>query len=229
MSEKFCPNCGQSEKPKRIDFHYVKHEIEHVLHFEKGILFTIKELLIRPGESIREFISDDRNRLVKPIIFIIVSSLIYTLLNHFFHIEEGYVKYDGLEKTALVKIFGWFQANYGYMNILTGMFIAVWLKVFFKKYDYNFFELLIMLCFVLGITMLIFAFFAIIEGITHIKLFKIAGILGFIYLVWAIGSFFDKEKIANYFKALASYLLGMLTFLILTIAVGITIDILTKH
>ncbi len=229
MSEKFCPNCGQSEKPKRIDFHYVKHEIEHVLHFEKGILFTIKELLIRPGESIREFISDDRNRLVKPIIFIIVSSLIYTLLNHFFHIEEGYVKYDGLEKTALVKIFGWFQANYGYMNILTGMFIAVWLKVFFKKYDYNFFELLIMLCFVLGITMLIFAFFAIIEGITHIKLFKIAGILGFIYLVWAIGSFFDKKKIANYFKALASYLLGMLTFLILTIAVGITIDILTKH
>lgn len=229
MSEKFCPNCGQSEKPRRIDFHYVKHEIEHVLHFEKGILFTIKELLIRPGQSIREFISDDRNRLVKPIIFIIVSSLIYTVLNHFFHIEEGYVKYDGLEKSALVKIFGWFQANYGYMNIVTGMFIAVWLKVFFKKYDYNFFELLIMLCFVLGITMLIFAFFAIIEGTTHIKLFKIAGILGFIYLVWAIGSFFDKKKIASYFKALASYLLGMLTFLILTIAIGITIDIIIKH
>lgn len=229
MSEKICPNCGQSDKPRRIDFHYVKHEIEHVLHFEKGILFTIKELLIRPGESIREFISDDRNRLVKPIIFVIITSLIYTLLNHFFHIEEGYVSYDGLEKSVLVKILGWFQANYGYMNILTGMFIAVWLKVFFKKYDYNFFELLIMLCFVLGFTMLIFAFFSIFEGLMHIKLFNVAGILGLIYLIWSIGSFFDKNKIANYFKALASYLLGMLTFFILTIAIAILIDTLTKH
>lgn len=229
MSEKICPNCGQSEKPRRIDFHYVKHEIEHVLHFEKGISLTIKELVIKPGESIREFISDNRNRLVKPIIFIIITSLIYTLISHFFHIENEYMKYEGLEKSALVKILGWMQANYGYMNILTAMFIAVWLKVFFKKYDYNFFELLIMLCFVMGISMLIYAFFAIIEGISHIKVLHIAGIIGMIYLIWATGNFFEKKKIANYFKALASYLLGMLTFLILTIAIGITIDIITKH
>ena len=228
MSEKICPNCGQSEKPRRIDFHYVKHEIEHVLHFEKGILLTIKELVIKPGESIREFISDNRNRLVKPIIFIIITSLIYTLISHFFHIENEYMKYEGLEKSALVKILGWMQANYGYMNILTAMFIAVWLKVFFKKYDYNFFELLIMLCFVMGISMLIYAFFAIIEGVSHIKVLHIAGIIGMIYLIWATGNFFEKKKTVNYFKALASYLLGMLTFLILTIAIGITIDII-KH
>jgi hypothetical protein len=229
MSEKFCPNCGQSEKPKRIDFHYVKHEIEHVLHFEKGILFTIKELLARPGESIREFISDDRNRLVKPIIFIIITSLIYTLLSHFFHIEDEYLKYEGLEKSALVKILEWLQAHYGYMNILIGMFIAVWLKIFFKKYDYNFFELLIMLCFVLGISMLIFAFFAIIEGISHVKLFNIAGMIGVIYTIWATGNFFKKNKTANYFKALICYLLGMITFFILISAIGITIDLITKH
>jgi hypothetical protein len=229
VTHNFCPNCGQPSTLKRIDGHYITHEIEHVLHFDRGILFTVRELFINPGQNIRDYLSENRSRLVKPVVFIILTSLIYTIINHFFHIEEGYVKYDGLEKTALVKIFGWFQANYGYMNIVTGMFIAVWLKVFFKKNDYNFFELLIMLCFVLGITMLIFAFFAIIEGITHIKLFKIAGILGFIYLIWAIGSFFDKKKIANYLKALASYLLGMLTFLILTIAIGITIDIIIKH
>ena len=228
MSEKICQNCGQSEKPKRIDFHYVKHEVEHVLHFEKGILFTIKELLTRPGQSIREFIFDDRNRLVKPIIFIIITSLIYTLISRFFHIEDEHLKYTAMEKSAVFKILGWMMANYGYMNILAGAFISIWLKVFFKKYDYNFFELLIMLCFVMGISMLIYAFFAIIEGISHIKVLHIAGIIGMIYLIWATGNFFEKKTV-NYFKALASYLLGMLTFLILTIAIGITIDIITKH
>lgn len=229
VNHNFCPNCGQPSKLKRIDGHYIAHEIEHVLHFERGILFTVKELFINPGQNIRNYISENRSRLVKPIIFIILTSLIYTLISHFFHIEDEYIKYEGLEKSAFVKILGWLQANYGYMNILTGTFIAVWLKVFFKKYGYNFFELLIMLCFILGISMLIFAFFAIIEGILHVKLLNIAGMMSVIYLVWATGNFFEKKKLPNYFKALICYLLGMITFFILIFAIGITIDIITKH
>ncbi|WP_392436498.1 DUF3667 domain-containing protein [Cruoricaptor ignavus] len=80
----FCSNCGQPAKLKRIDAHYIKHEIEHVLHYDKGILFTVKELLLRPGKNVREFFTENRNRLVKPIIFIIVTSLIYSLISHFF-------------------------------------------------------------------------------------------------------------------------------------------------
>ncbi|WP_454881016.1 DUF3667 domain-containing protein [Sphingobacterium detergens] len=72
----FCPNCGQPAVLKRIDAHYIAHEIEHVLHFERGILYTIRELVTTPGKNIRNYISENRSRLVKPIIFIIVTSLI---------------------------------------------------------------------------------------------------------------------------------------------------------
>ena len=91
INSPFCPECGQPETLKRIDRHYIMHEIQHVLHFERGILYTIRELFIRPGENIRKFISENRSRLVKPIIFIIVSSLIYTFINHYFHIEDQYI------------------------------------------------------------------------------------------------------------------------------------------
>ena len=226
----YCPNCGEPAKLKRINGHYIMHEIEHVLHFERGILYTARELLINPGQSIRNFISENRSRLVKPIIFIIVTSLIYTIISHYFHIEDEYVKQQGLpENSAVVKILKWLQGNYGYMNILTGGFIALWLKVFFKKYGYNFFELLIMLCFVLGISMLIFAFFSLIEGLTDIKLLSVAGIIGIIYLIWAVGNFFEKNKIGNYFKALLSYILGFITFFIAFGLIGITIDLLIKN
>ena len=77
-SENFCSNCGQPTSLKRIDGHYIIHEIEHVLHFERGILYTVKELLINPGQTIRNYILENRSRLVKPVIFIIVASLIYT-------------------------------------------------------------------------------------------------------------------------------------------------------
>lgn len=119
--------------------------------------------------------------------------------------------------------------NYGYLNILSGALTAIWLKVFFKKYGYNFFELLVMLCYVLGISILISTFFAIIEGVTHFKLSGIATIIGWIYVVIAIGSFYNSKKISNYIYALICYLLGLISFSVLIFTLGLTIDFIVKN
>ena len=155
INEKYCPNCGQPATLKRIDGHYIKHEIEHLLHLEKGIFYTIKELLIRPGENVREFISDNRSRLVKPVIFVIITALIYTVLIRFFNIKDKFISIDGTKSTVIIVMDEWLKNHYGYTLIIMGVFIALWLKLFFKKYGYNFFEILILLCFVLGMGMLI--------------------------------------------------------------------------
>ena len=220
----FCSNCGRKTVVKRIDGTYILHEIGSVLNFEKGILFTIKELTINPGKSIKTFIAEDRNRLVKPIIFLIITSLIYTILSQFFKIEDGYVNFESTTESAITAIFNWVQNNYGYANIIMGIFIVLWLKVFFRKYHYNFFELLILLCFVMGMGMLIYALFGILEGITSIKLMQISGIIGIIYCTWSIGQFFDKRKKMSYLKAFIAYFLGMFTFSILAVALGLFID-----
>jgi hypothetical protein len=85
---------------QRIDGRYILNEIQRVLNLEKGILYTIRELLLRPGANVRHFIAENRNRLVKPILFIIVTSLVYSIVNTVFQIEEGYVSYSGLEESA---------------------------------------------------------------------------------------------------------------------------------
>jgi hypothetical protein len=225
----FCPNCGQPTKLNRIDGQYILSEIGSVLNFDKGILFTIRELLIRPGQSVRNFISEDRNRLVKPIIFIIITSLIYSLINHFFQIEDGYVKYEEVKQSTTGYIFKWIQDHYGYANIIMGIFIAFWTKLFFRKYNYNLFEILILLCFVMGIGMLIYSTFALVQGLIQIDLMQIAGVFGFIYSAWAIGQFFDKSKFSNYVKAFFSYFLGFLTFSVSAVLIGILIDLIIKN
>lgn len=229
VHQNFCGNCGQPVNIKRVDSHYILHEIQHVLHFEKGIFYTIKELFVRPGENIKEFIRDNRSRLIKPIIFIIITSLIYTSINHFFHIEKGYVSYNGPANSSLALIFEWVEGHYGYANIIMGVFIALWLKLFFRKADYNFFEILILLCFIMGMGMLIFSVFAIVEGIIKQNVLMISGITGLAYTIWAIGSFFNKRKITSYTNALFAYLLGMITFSISAIVLGLVIDAFIKH
>ncbi|SCY64985.1 DUF3667 domain-containing protein [Flavobacterium caeni] len=223
----FCPNCGQPAQLKRIDGHYIIHEIEHVLHFEKGILFTVRELLVNPGKNIRDFFVENRSRLVKPIIFIIITSLIYSITSHFFHIEEGYVVAKGIQKSSVTAIFAWVQQHYGYANIIMGVFIVLWLQLFFRKSGYNFFEILILLCFVMGMGMLIFALFAFLQGLTHANLMTFAGIAGFAYCTWAIGEFFGRKPM-NYFKAFWAYALGYLTFCAAAFALGNLIDLAIK-
>jgi len=132
------------------------------------------------------------------------------------------------KKSATTEIFKWVQGHYGYANIIMGIFIALWTKLFFKKYDYNFFEILILLCFVMGMGMLIYSVFGIIQGLTSIKLMQIAGIVGFVYTTWAVGHFFGKDKISNYLKAFFAYLLGMLTFTSAAFLLGALIDIIIK-
>ncbi len=157
--------------------------------------------------------------------------MIYTILNHLFHIEDSYVKYheNGETPNMVGSMVIWIKEHYGYSNIMMGVFIALWLKLFFRKYDFNFYEILIMLCFVMGMGMIIFSIFVVIQGVTHLNFMSIASVIGVVYCVWAIGQFYDKKKPLSYIKSLFAYILGMNTFWILPVIIGTIIDLLDKH
>lgn len=228
VTGKFCSDCGRPVQIVRVDWHYIVHEIQHVLHFEKGILRTVKDLVWKPGISIHTFIKLDRSRLVKPVIFIIVTSLIYTTIEHLFHIEQGYIDSDATKNSAVGIIFNWIQNHYGYSNIMMGVFIASWLKLMYRRHDYNFFEILILLCFVMGMAMLIISVFAVVEGLTGLHTLKISGTLAMTYCIWAIGHFFERTRLTSYLKALTAYVFGVVTFAIFLFMLGILVDLITR-
>ena len=222
----FCADCGLAVTLKRIDGAYILDEIKHVLNIERGILYTIKVLATRPGQSIRQYLSENRSRLVKPVIFLILTSLAYPLSSHLFPFEDGYTGYHGPQQSTTTAIFEWIRGHYDYANIIMGLFIAIWIRLFFKNHQFNIFEILVLLCYVMGIGMLIFSVFAVIQGMTRVNLMQAAGIAGFAYTSWAIGQFFGKDRIINYIKALLAYLLGMLTFALAAVLAGTLTDLI---
>ena len=224
-------NFRQKEQPskniKRIDAHYISHEIQHLLHFEKGFPLTVKELLLRPGKSVREFLFEDRNKYVKPVIFLIVSSIIFTLITHFFHIEYSFFNIDKIVplkgKIRSKEIGEWTNSHLGYTNLIMGVFIGIWIKIFFKKHHYNIFEIIVLLCFVLGTSLIILAtllatFLSIatfLKNSNIIIIFMFIAIFSnFAYIIWAVGQFFGEKKFINYIKSALTYILGMLTYII---------------
>ncbi len=69
---------------ERITFKSLFLFVLSVLNFEKGILFTIKELIVRPKAVIEEYLKKDRKKLVNPIRFLVFSTAFATFLTIYF-------------------------------------------------------------------------------------------------------------------------------------------------
>lgn len=227
----FCSNCGQSAKLKRIDKHYISHELLHLLHFEKGFFFTIRELLISPGSSIREFLYKNRNRHMKPVPFLILTALLLSLVLHYTHTDE--ISNDQINllfgKSKISDILHWMQGHRGYANLINGFFVALSVKLFYRKYQYNLFEIIILLCFVIGQATFLLTIITIFLGTFNPKMCQtIGGIINLGYSVWAIGQFFDNSKILGFIKSFFVIIFGFTMTYIAIMILGLTADLIIR-
>ena len=64
LNSKFCPDCGQKSNTHRITIkRFLAHDLLHgVWHLERGMLFTIKEAIVRPGQAALDYIRGKRIR-----------------------------------------------------------------------------------------------------------------------------------------------------------------------
>lgn len=222
-----------SKKPVRVDAHYVSHEIQHLLHFEAGFLFTVRELLLKPGKSVQEFLFDDRSKYVKPIVFLIFTSVIFTLIAHYFHVDYSLFNIDKIEplkgKIRSKEIGEWTDSHIGYTNLVMGVFIALWVKLFFRKHDHNIFEITILLCFVLGEAILCLGLFLTVAIVFNSSIPALIGVSFYIiYPIWAIGQFFGERKVTNYVKSALTYVLGNVSYLATLILLAYILKIVTS-
>ena len=82
--QKFCPACGQPTPVHRIDWHFLGHELEHsVLHMDRGILYSLKELMLRPGHLMRAYIEGRRANQAKPLLLIMVMAAVVVFLTRY--------------------------------------------------------------------------------------------------------------------------------------------------
>ncbi|WP_298393559.1 DUF3667 domain-containing protein [Flavobacterium sp.] len=86
ISKKFCPNCGQKTDTHRITLkHFILHDILHgIWHFERGIFFTLKEAIIRPGQASIDYIQGKRIKYYNVFYLSLLLIGFTILLNHFY-------------------------------------------------------------------------------------------------------------------------------------------------
>ncbi len=164
----YCAQCGQSGGVDRINFpNFVRELSGSVFQVDRGFLYTLRMLSLRPGHSIREYLQGKRRRHFKPIAYVLIMSTAYflatkvldsnTVVNDFM---TGFS--DGAdaisESNSAMRVMRWLSQNYGYFTLLLLPLysLASWLA--FRKAGYNYFEHIVLNAYITGQQAIIYIF-----------------------------------------------------------------------
>ncbi|MFZ1686012.1 MAG: DUF3667 domain-containing protein [Flavobacteriales bacterium] len=149
VSGAFCASCGQKASTERIGWHWLVHEVQHsIFHVDKGILFTLKELFIRPGRMLGDFLEGQRKRHFPPLSLMLVLAAVYSLLFHFFVPDLSGFKGVQLETMeASNRLLG---ERYALFELASLPVFSVCSWLLLRRYGHNFTEHLVMNAFLGG-------------------------------------------------------------------------------
>ncbi len=232
----FCNNCGQNSNVQKINFNYLVDEISNsVLQVNRGILFTIKELLIRPGHSIRGFLEGKRKQHFKPLAFVLLISTVYVLVMYVMDKNTflgdsisgalAAISEKGIEASTTLKILNWLANNHAYTTLLLLPIYSFASYLAFIKTKYNYFEHLILNFYIVGQQMVIYLIFSLLYfafGIDSYFLETVPLILSMIFMFWTFIQFFQSKKlVTKIFLTLLTYFLYFLFIGIFMFLIGI--------
>lgn len=142
----FCNICGQPAHVHPINAKYILHDVQHGLfHFDYGILYTLWQLFIRPGHTVREYIQGKRIAHFAPISLVLIMATLYGFIYHSFDIDT--FKYSASEDVNYENFNQWIGHHYSLFTLVTIPYYAFFSWLFFIRRGYNFSEHIVLNCF----------------------------------------------------------------------------------
>ena len=235
----FCSNCGQKTNTVRLNWHFVKDELEYTfLHINKGLLYTAKHLFTNPGQTIRDYIDGKRVQHYKPILLVFVLAGLTGFLTHYIGFEKFMPKNDVVKNTkdgvAFVKeTMDWIFSHYAIVELGLIPIISLCSYLAFKKSGYNYIENIIINCFASGQRLLfgiaIFPIEYLLRYSSHFM--TIVSILSFptyLLTIWTYYKIYEKKGIGSFISRLLLFFLALIGVFILIIILGVITALIIK-
>ncbi len=229
----YCNQCGQPAETHEMNFHFLVHDIQHgLLHLDKGIFFTVKELFTRPGYSIREYLEGKRVKHFKPISLILVLAGILGLISHYFHFDilSDTFQVNGTDSRAeeirqsFNEISEWVSGHYAIVSLLLLPVFTLGTFLSFRKKGYNFIEHLVLNAFLTGqrlvLRIVLFPVYYALSGSSSLQTFSgFVNLIIFFLTFWTLVHFFKGTKKSTVFwRTVLSFVISGSIYLALALS-----------
>lgn len=213
---------------ERISMRKVRHDIFMVLNLEKGIFYTVWQMMRAPGEAMHQYLFVDRSRFMDPTRFLLLTVALLTFVTLTFFpevgfyqgLEQGFQAGDNPEKQAILgKLMELYSDYLSVMMLLTVPPAALVSWVIFQKYKLHYAEHLVINAYLWG-----FLSFITLFALVAVKFVDVLVYSTIIYIVYALYNlyFFKQVFKLSFLKSVFfgilynvfSFVLGIFFFLI---------------
>ncbi|WP_298137105.1 DUF3667 domain-containing protein [Flavobacterium sp.] len=134
---KFCHNCSQKSNTQRLDIkHFIQHDIIHgVFHFDKGLPFTLKEIILRPSIVAKNYIEGKRVRYYN-FFYLTLVIIGFTILAQSFIDKPSFRN----NNPNYLKSLNFARENIKYILLSFIPFFAISSRIVYRKVKLNFAE-----------------------------------------------------------------------------------------
>ena len=234
----FCPQCGQSADVKRITMAgFVSEFSEGVFQVNHGLFYTLSELFVRPGYTLREYLRGKRKDHFKPLPYLITFSTLYfiasrlfggnTWMNDFIFGFENFD--DNSQQTVAPIFFAWLSQNFAYASLLLLPIFAFASYLAFRNRGFNYAEHAVINAFITGQQALIYTILIILSApFDHVFLELLPTLISLLYFFWVYNQFFQpKATWSNLLRSALTYLIYFLVNIVLLLVAGKLFSTLT--
>ncbi len=229
VTEAFCPYCGQSTTVDKINVpNFLKEVSGSLFQINRGLLFTIRELFVRPGLGIRNYLEGKRKPYFKPIAYAFTLSTIYFLITRLFGSETFINAFatgwsNGATNEEIegkgIQMLDWFIGNYGYTVLLLLPVFSLASHLAFRKFRLNYLEHMVLNAYITGHQAIFSSIFAVLMGLVGDNdILEIVGLTVSIgYATWVFWQFFSEaSRLGILVRTLLTYVLYLLLATIFT-------------
>ncbi|WP_366521601.1 DUF3667 domain-containing protein [Flavobacterium sp.] len=134
---KFCHNCSQKSNTQRLDIkHFIQHDIIHgAFHLDKGLPFTLKEIILRPATVAQNYIQGKRVRYYN-FFYLTLIIIGFTLLLQSFMEEPSFKN----NNPTYLKSLNFARENIKFILLSFIPFFAISSKIVYHRVKFNFAE-----------------------------------------------------------------------------------------
>jgi hypothetical protein len=231
----FCSHCGQKSTVSRIDFsNFLKEVSESFFQINKGFFYTLRELFVRPGNSLNEFLDGKRKSHFKPIAYLLTLSTVYFLTTQITNqntwigdVVTGWLEGAAEQNSnaAIPEIAAWFLTNYAYLTLLLLPVFSLASYISFFKFGKTYLEHVVVNSYLTGHQAIFYSLFVLGRTVTDSDVMEMLPLLVAVsYTFWVFWQFFSAgNRTLNILRSILTYVLYLIfSFLLLGILVGIS-------
>lgn len=232
ITENFCGNCGQ-KKFKRIDRKYISDELQYtVVHWNKGLLYSIKKLIKNPGKTARTFVEGDRVNHYKPISMVFILSAFGAFLSvkvfGFVDVMKAQMMTTNKNMSAgFADNYVSFWMNYSSFIMLASIpIIAFFTKLVFRKWGHNYYEHIVMNAYGLSLysvlsMLVIYPILFLVKNDVHTfsLITNSSVVLTPLIMIWFFKGFYPEKKLTTIIlRVMLMVMLFVISFILIILA-----------